>query len=87
MIQVENEVEFMAIPVTVQKHPIAFYARPVPHELLNGLQKFKNDLHPTVVHLWNKTVITQWHMGRCFWKRDQLQMRFFMAWYYAKFFK
>lgn len=85
MMQVENEVGVIGSTRDHSQMANALFAKPVPGELLKGLQKNKNELQPALKKLWEVNGSkTSGNWSTVFGNTASADEAF-MAWHYAKY--
>lgn len=85
MIQVQNEVGIIGDTRDHSPMANALFSKPVPGELLQGLQKYKNDLQPAMKKLWEANGSKTSGNWTTVFGAGASADEAFMAWHYAKY--
>ena len=85
LVQVENEIGTFGDSRERSPMANAAYAAPVPAELLNYLQKHKNELHPDLLKVWDTAGFKTSGTWEEVFGRNPQGEEVFMAWSYARF--
>ena len=85
MVQIENEVGIKPQPRDMSEAANKAYNSAVPKELMDYLTKNRKNLHPAIIHQWEKsnfkTTGTWPEIFGGYWEADEI----FSAWHYAKY--